>query len=186
MTTTAPSRTLIPTGTWVVDPSHSRVEFQVKHLGIASVRGDFEAFEGVLEIGEDPSSSKAYGTVEPASVNTNDEKRDEHLRSADFFDSEQHGRIDFASTSIVPVGDDRFEIKGDLTIRGITREVRLVAEVTGTERDPWGNERVGLEVTGEIDRGDYGISFNQVLGSGNVLVSEKVKLHLDVSAVKQA
>lgn len=150
------------------------------------MRGNFGSFEGTLEIGEDLSSAKAYGTVDTASVNTNDEKRDEHLHSADFFDSERHPRISFASKAIVPVDDDTFEIKGDLVIRDVTREVTLMAEVTGTEQDPWGNDRVGLEVTGQIDRGDYGISFNQVLGSGNVLVSEKVKLHLDISAVKQA
>jgi polyisoprenoid-binding protein YceI len=174
----------IPTGTWSVDPSHSGVEFRVKHLGIATVRGEFEQFEGALEIGDD--SARAYGTVVASSVNTNDAKRDEHLRSADFFHVESHPEIRFSSKSIVPTGDGEFRITGDLAIRGITREVTLSAEVTGTEEDPWGNERVGLEVSGELNRGEYGMTFNQALGSGNVMVSDKVKLHLDISAVKEA
>ncbi len=178
--------TVVPTGTWAVDPSHSRVEFQVKHLGIATVRGHFAAFEGTLEIGEDLESAKAYGTVDVASVNTNEDKRDTHLRSADFFDAEQHAQIKFASRSITPVDDENFEVNGELTLHGETREVTLKAEITGTEQDPWGNDRVGLEVTGQLNRGDYGMTFNQALGSGNMVVSDKVKLHLDISAVKQS
>jgi polyisoprenoid-binding protein YceI len=186
MSTAIATQTAIPTGTWAVDPAHSRVEFQVKHLGIATVRGHFAEFAGTLEIGENAASAKAYGTVEVESVNTNDAGRDTHLRSADFFDADQHAQISFASKSITPVDNETFEITGDLTLRGVTGEVTLQAEVTGTEQDPWGNERVGLEVTGQIDRGDYGMTFNQALGSGNVLVSDKVKLRLDISAVKQA
>jgi polyisoprenoid-binding protein YceI len=178
--------TAVPTGTWSVDPSHSRVEFQVKHLGIASVRGHFASFEGTLEIGDDLSSARAYGTVDVASVDTNEEKRDEHLRSGDFFHAEQHPQISFASTEIVPVDDETFEISGDVTLHGVTRPITLKAEVTGTEQDPWGNERVGLEVTGQLDRGEFGMTFNQALGSGNVLVSDRVKLRLDISAVKQS
>ena len=182
-TTLAPTR--VPTGTWAVDPSHSRVEFQVKHLGNATVRGHFTQFGGTLEVAED-GSVKAYGTVDASSVNTNDEKRDEHLRSADFFGVEEHPDITYVSDAIRPTGDDTFEITGQLTLNGVTRELTLHAEVSGTEEDPWGNERVGLEVVGELVRGDYGITFNQALGSGNVLVSDRVKLLLDISAVKQA
>lgn len=183
MSTASPTR--VPTGTWTVDPSHSRVEFQVKHLGISTVRGHFAKFGGTLEIGEDLASAKASGTVETASVNTSDEGRDTHLRSPDFFDAEQYPEVAFSSRAIHPTGDETFEITGELTLHGVTRELTLQAEITGTEQDPYGNDRVALEVTGALDRGDYGISFNQALGSGNVLVSEKVKLHLDVSAVKQ-
>ena len=185
MSTATATPTRVPTGTWAVDPAHSRVEFQVKHLGIATVRGHFAKFAGTLELGED-GAAKAYGTVDVASVNTNDEGRDAHLRSPDFFDAEQHPEITFESKAITRTGDETFEIAGDLTLRGVTRELTLQAEVTGTEQDPWGNERLGLEATGELDRADYGITFNQALGSGNVLVSDKVKLHLDISAVKQA
>ena len=186
MSTATAVPTRVPTGRWSVDPSHSSVEFQVKHLGIANVRGHFAKFGGTLEIGDDLASAKAYGVVEAASVDTNDEARDAHLRSPDFFDVDQHRDITFESRSITPTGDDSFEITGDLTMRGVTRELTLRAEITGTEQDPYGNERVGLEVTGELDRGDYGITFNQALGSGNVLVSDRVKLHLDISAVRQS
>ena len=174
--------TAIPTGTWAVDPSHSRVEFQVKHLGISTVRGHFSDFEGVLELDDD---ARARGSVSVASVDTNEPKRDDHLRSSDFFDVEQHPRIEFESTAIETVEEDAFRITGDLTLHGVTRELVLDAEITGAGNDPWGGERVGLEVTGQLDRGDYGMTFNQALGGGNVLVSDKVKLSLEIEAVKQ-
>lgn len=178
--------TLVPTGIYNVDPSHSRVEFAVKHLGIATVKGTFATFEGTFEAGEDLASSKAYGTVQVASVDTKENQRDEHLRSGDFFDAENHPQITFESTAIRPTGDDEFEIDGNLTIRGVTNPITLEVEVQGTEEDPWGNQRVGLEVKGQLKRGEYGMTFNQALGSGNVLVSDKVKIALDISAVKQA
>jgi len=171
-----------PTGTFAVDPSHSRVEFQVKHLGISTVRGHFSDFEGVLELGDAP---RAHGSVSVATVDTNEPKRDDHLRSPDFFDAEAHPRIEFESKAIEAAGEDRFRITGDLTLHGITRELVLDAEITGAGEDPWGYERVGLEVTGELNRGDYGMTFNQALGGGNVLVSDKVKLALELEAVKQ-
>jgi polyisoprenoid-binding protein YceI len=174
--------TLIPTGTYTVDPAHSRVGFAVKHLGIATVRGEFGAFEGGLVLGEDGAT--AYGTVQAVSVDTNEPQRDEHLRSGDFFDVERFPEIAFRSTAIRPVAEDTFEIVGDLTMHGITREVELEAEVQGSEIDPWGNERVALEVTGQLNRADFDMKFNQVLGSGNMLVSDKVKLSLDISAIK--
>jgi polyisoprenoid-binding protein YceI len=178
--------TLVPAGTWAVDPSHSTVGFSVKHLGIASVRGTFDEFEGTLEIGEDDASARAYGSVQGVSVNTRDAGRDEHLRSADFFGVEANPELRFESTAIAHVDEDTFEIEGDLTMNGVTNPVKLTAEVQGTEIDPWGNERVGLEVTGQLNRGDWNMTFNQALGSGNLLVGEKVKLSLDISAVKQA
>jgi polyisoprenoid-binding protein YceI len=179
--------TLIPTGTYNVDPSHSRVEFSVKHLGIANVKGTFGSFEGrlVIENG-DLSTATASGSVDVASVDTNEADRDTHLRSADFFDVETHPKMTFVSTSITPDGGDEFVIEGELTLHGVTQPITLKAEVQGTETDPWGNERVGLEITGRLDRSDYGMKFNQALGSGNLLVSDKVKLALDVSAVKAA
>jgi polyisoprenoid-binding protein YceI len=183
--TATPTRTPVPTGRWAVDPSHSSIEFQVKHLGIASVRGHFANFGGTLEIGEDLASAKAYGTVDAGSVDTNDEARDAHLRSPDFFDVERYPEIRFESREITPKGDETFEITGDLTMHGESHELKLEAEITGTEQDPYGNDRVGLEITGQLNRGDYGMTFNQVLGSGNALVSDKVKLQLDISAIKQ-
>ena len=177
--------TLVPAGTWTVDPVHSTVGFSVKHLGIATVRGHFDEFEGTLEIGEGDETARAHGTVKAISVNTNDAGRDEHLRSADFFGVEANPELSFASTAIEHVDDETFLITGDLTMNGITKPIKLTAEVQGTETDPWGNERVALEVRGQLKRGDWNMTFNQALGSGNLLVGEKVTLTLDISAVKR-
>ena len=171
------------TGTWSVDPAHSRVEFQVKHLGIVTVRGAFREFEGTLELGGE--APQAYGTVNAASVDTNEPQRDGHLRSGDFFDVEHFPTITFASTAVTVLAEDRYRVTGDFTIKGVTRPVTLRGEIQGYEQDPWGNERVGLEVTSELSRREWGMTFNQALGSGNVLVSDKVKLLLDISAIKQ-
>jgi len=178
--------TLVPAGTWAVDPIHSTVGFSVKHLGIATVRGKFEDFAGTLEIGEGDETARAYGSVQGVSINTGDSGRDEHLRSADFFGVEQNPELGFESTAIEQVDEDTFEITGDLTMNGVTKPITLTAEVQGEETDPWGNERVALEVTGQLNRGDWDMTFNQALGSGNLLVGEKVKLQLDIAAIKQA
>jgi polyisoprenoid-binding protein YceI len=183
-TTSTP--TLIPAGTWTIDPVHSKVGFAVKHMGIATVRGEFTEFQGTLEIGEDLSSAKVYGTVKTESVNTNEPQRDDHLRSPDFFDAAQFPELRFESTSIEGLDEEEFRITGRLTIHGVTNDIVLHADVEGTDVDPWGNERVGLEVTGQLSRGDYEMKFNQALGSGNMLVSDKVNLALDISAVKQS
>jgi polyisoprenoid-binding protein YceI len=178
--------TLIPTGTWVVDPDHSRIGYAVKHLGISTVRGEFRDFEGTLQIGEDVSGWKAYGTVKVASIDTGEADRDGHLRSPDFFDAAQFPDIAFESTKIEALDDDEFRVTGRLTIHGVTNEIVLHAEVGGTELDPWGNERVGLEVTGQLSRGDYEMKLQQALGSGNLVVADRVTLALDLSATKQA
>jgi len=186
MSTTTSTSAVVPTGTWSVDPAHSKVGFAVKHMGIATVRGEFTDFEGTIEMGEDLSAAKAYGTVKVQSVDTNEPQRDAHLRSPDFFDAEQYPELRFESTSIEALDDEEFRITGNLTLHGITNEVVLHADFQGTDTDPWGNERIGLEITGQLARGDYDMKFNQALGSGNMLVSDKVKLALDISAVKQA
>ena len=180
------SATEIQTSTYTIDPAHSSVEFAVKHLGIASVKGTFATFEGTLVLGDSLAGAQAYGTVEVASIDTKESTRDDHLRSADFFDAENHPQLTFRSTAIRPIDDETFDIVGDLTMHGITRELTLRAELQGTEIDPWGNERIGVEVKGQLNRSDWDMRFNQVLGSGNVLVSDKVKLSLDISAVKQS
>ena len=186
MSTNATSTIAIPTGTWTVDPAHSKVGFAVKHMGIATVRGEFTEFEGSLEIGEDLSAAKVRGTVKTASVDTNEPQRDEHLRSGDFFEAETHPELTFESKRIEAIDDETYRIVGDLTLHGVTNELVLNAEVNGVDTDPYGNEKVGLEVTGQLSRGDYGMKFNQALGSGNMLVADKVKLALDISAVKQS
>jgi polyisoprenoid-binding protein YceI len=186
MSNTTSLPTVVPTGTWSIDPAHSKVGFAVKHMGIATVRGEFQEFEGTLEIGEDLTSAKAHGTVKVASVDTNESQRDDHLRSPDFFDAQQYPELRFESTRVEALDDEEFRITGNLTIHGVTNEIVLHADVQGTDIDPWGNERVGLEITGQLSRGDYDMKFNQALGSGNMLVADKVKLALDISAVKQA
>jgi polyisoprenoid-binding protein YceI len=178
----ATSQTAVPTGTWNVDPAHSSVNFSVKHLGIAKVHGKFNEFEGSLTVGDE---AKATGSAKTASVDTSEAARDEHLRSADFFDAENNPTISFESTNIAVDGDD-ITVTGKLSLHGHTNEVTFKGEVTGTEDDPWGNKRVGLELNGTIDRSDYEMKFNQALGSGNLLVGEKVKIELNISAVKAA
>jgi polyisoprenoid-binding protein YceI len=186
MSATTENTTSIPAGTWTVDPVHSTIGFAVKHMGIATVRGEFTEFEGTLEIGENGSSPKAYGTVKAESVNTGEPQRDDHLRSPDFFDVAQYPELRFESTSVEALDDEEYRITGKLTIHGVTNEIVLHADFQGTDTDPYGNQRVGLEVTGQLSRGDYEMKFNQALGSGNMLVSDKVKLEIDISAVKQS
>lgn len=178
--------TAVPTGTWVVDQAHSKVGFAVKHMGIATVRGEFKDFEGSLEIAGDLSSATASGTVKAASVDTNEPQRDAHLRSPDFFDADTYPELAFESTAIEAIDDETFRIAGNLTMHGVTNDLVLVAEVNGTDVDPYGNEKVGLEITGQLSRDDYGMKFNQALGSGNMLVADKVKLALDISAAKRS
>jgi polyisoprenoid-binding protein YceI len=182
--TTQATEIPLPTGTWKVDKVHSSVEFQVKHLGIATVKGHFTEFEGTLEVR--PDGARAYGTVKVDSVNTREPQRDEHLRSADFFDAATHPEINFRSTAIRPSGEDEFEIVGDIEIHGVSRSITLKTTLEGTETDPQGNERVGLSANAQIDRSDFEMKFNAALGSGNLLVSDRVKILLEISAVKSA
>src|ERR1700720_177534 len=164
---------VLPVGTWKVDPVHSRVEFQVKHLGIATVKGQFTQFEGTIEVTE---AISAYGTVETASVDTRDRQRDGYLRSPDFFDPEQYPQITFKSTAVRPIDEENFEIDGDFTLHGITRPLKLIATLEGTETDHKGHQCIGLSATTQINRCDYDIRFNMALGSGNVVVADKVKI----------
>lgn len=177
------TQTSLPTGTWNVDPSHSRVGFRVKHLGISTVRGEFGDFEGQLVIADDGTAT-AKGNVKVDAIDTSDADRDTHLKAPDFFDVENYPEITFESTSVSAKDEDTYEIAGDLTMHGVTHPITLTAELGGQETDPFGNDRVGLEVTGEIARSDWGMKFNMALGSGNLAVSDKIKLDLDISAVK--
>jgi polyisoprenoid-binding protein YceI len=177
--------TSLPTGTWNVDPSHSHVTFSVRHIGISKVRGEFGAYEGQLVIGEDGTLT-ASGSVKVDSISTKDENRDGHLKSADFFDVENYPEITFQSTGFTALDEDTYEITGDLTLHGVTKPITLTAELGGTGPDPFGGERVGLEVKGEISRGEFGMKFNMALGTGNAVVSDTVKLDFDIEAVKQA
>ncbi len=185
MTVVSPERTtaLVAPGSWQIDPSHSSIEFQVKHLMISKVKGRFTEFAGTLEARED-GTLKASGTIQTASIDTHEPKRDEHLRSADFFEVERYPEISFASSEIAPTGGTDFRVVGELTIRGITKPVELTGSVEGTGDDPWGNDRVALELRGEINRSDFGLTWNQALETGGVLVGDTIKLELELALVK--
>ncbi len=180
------SVSVTPTGTWHVDPSHSRLGFAVKHLGISTVRGSFKAFEGTLEVGDDLSSAEARGTAQVASIDTGEPDRDGHLLNSDFFDGEQHPQIAYESTRIESDGANRLTVTGNLTIMGTTNEIELAGELGGIETDPFGNQRVGLEVHGELKRSDFGMTFNIPLDSGALAMSDTVALTIDISAIKAA
>ena len=176
----------ITAGTWAADPTHSTFGFSVKHMGIATVRGQFTEFEGTLEVSDDLASAKVRGSAKAQSIDTREPQRDEHLRSAEFFDAANYPELTFESTAVEGLGGESFRIIGNLTMHGVTKEVVLRGELQGTDVDPWGNTRAALEITGELSRGDFGMKFNQALGSGNMLVADTVKIALDISAVKQA
>jgi len=172
------------TGTWNIDASHSEVGFSVRHLGISKTRGRFGAFTGTLKIdAENPSNSSVEVEIDAASIDTKDAGRDEHLRSADFFDVEQFPTLTFRSTAVRGEGSD-WVVEGDLTIRGVTRPVVLETELVGLQRDPWGNDRVGFAATAEVNREEFGLTWNAALETGGVLVGKTVKIHLDVEAIK--
>ena len=187
MTTAAtPTPPRSPTRTRTPDAGPSKAGFAVKHMGISTVRGEFTDFVGELEIGDDLSTAKVHGKIQVASVDTGEDQRDAHLRSPDFFDAETYPEMTFASTRIEQVDDEIFRITGDLTLHGVTKEIVLHADVLGTDVDPMGNDRVGLEITGQLSRGDYDMKFNQALGSGTLLVADKFTLALDIEAIRKA
>lgn len=175
----------VPPGTWRVDPVHSSIEFSIKHMMIATVRGRFTEFDGTIVAAEDIANSRVFGVVKTASIDTNEPNRDAHLRSPDFLDAERYPEIRFESTRIEPLGGPLFSVVGDLTIKDVSREVELETTVEGVERDPWGNERVGVSAVGTIDRKDFGLRWQQVLDSGGYLIGEKVKIVIDVSAIRE-
>ena len=181
--TSTETRTLPATGTWSIDASHSEVGFSVRHLGISKTKGRFGSFRGDIVVAERPEDSRVAVEIDAASVDTRDAGRDEHLRSADFFDAEQFPTMIFRSTGVRPAGSD-WKVDGELTIRGVTRPVVLDTELVGLEKDPWGNERVGFAATTEVNREEFGLTWNAALETGGVLVGKNVKIHLDVEAVK--
>ena len=172
-------------GVWNIDSAHSTIGFTARHLMITKVRGRFGAVTGSLTIAEDPMASRVAATIDMVSVDTNDEARDGHLRSPEFFDVEAHPTMTFTSTELrgSPEGAE-FVLVGDLTIKGITKKVELDLEFEGVSPDPWGGTRVGFTAEGEIDRREFGLDFQVALDNGSLLVSEKIKIQLDVQAVK--
>jgi len=176
----------IPTGTWHIDPDHSSIGFEIKHMKIATVRGRFKEFEGTLIAADDIADSGISGVVKVASIDTGQPERDAHLRSPDFFDAEHYPEIRFASTRIEPVGGASFRVVGDLTMKDVTREVELDATVEGTQKDPWGNDRVGVRARGSIDRKDFGLRWQMALETGGFLLGDEVRILIEVSAVRAA
>lgn len=184
-TPTLTSEGLPLAGTYRIDPSHSMVEAVARHLMVTKVRGRFSRFSGEIVVGDRPQESSVEVTVDAASIETSDEQRDAHLRSADFLDVENHPTVEFRSRAVEMVGDDRLRVTGDLTIRGVTRPVVLDATFDGPFSDPWGGQRIGFSARTEIDREDWGLTWNVALESGGVLVGRKVQIELTVSAVKE-
>jgi polyisoprenoid-binding protein YceI len=173
---------LLSSGSWSVDPAHSTIEFRVKHMVIQTVTGRFRDFDGAIVAGDEPTIS---GSIRVASLETLHEERDMHLRSADFFDVERHPEISFEASGLQFNGDDgRFTLAGELTIKGVTRPITLDGELQGTGIAPDGSERIALALRGRLDRSDYGLSWNRLLETGNVLVGDTVELFLDVAAVR--
>ncbi len=171
--------------TWNLDQQHIDLGFSAKHLMITTVKGRFADVEAELAIDEErPEASRVTATVAVASLSTDNAERDAHLMSADFFDVEHYPTMTFASTAVRRTGADRVELEGDLTIRDVTRRVTLAGELTGPITSPWGDRRAGVSLTGEIDREDFGLTWNMALEAGGVLVSRKVKLHLDAEVAE--
>lgn len=173
-------------GTYAFDPSHTQVGFAVRHMAVSKVRGRFTTFEGTLVVAEDPTQSSVNVTIDASSVDTRDENRDGHLKTNDFFDIENHPTWTFTSTSIVAEGPTSWKVTGDLTIRGTTKPVTLETTLEGVVKDPYGNHRVGFSATAEINREDFGVSFNGVMEAGGLVVAKKVTIEIEAEAVYQA
>jgi len=172
-------------GTYSLDKGHSTIEFVGRHLMITKVRGRFTEFDGQIAIGDDPADSSVEVTIDVASVESSDEKRDGHLRSPDFLDVENYPTITFRSTKVDMGQDGRVKVTGDLTVKDVTRPVTLDVEFDGAQADPWGGQRLGFSAHTEIDREDWGLTWNVALETGGVLVGKKIRLELNVEAVKQ-
>lgn len=170
---------------WVIDPSHSKVSFKVKHLMISNVLGNFKEFEGQASTdGDDFSTAEINFSLNAASIDTEMADRDAHLKSADFFDAEKFPKLTFTSDGMKDLGDDMYELTGDLMIKDVTRKVALSAEFGGIMTDPWGNVKAGFSITGKINRKDWGLNWNAALEAGGVLVGEEVKISADIELAK--
>lgn len=172
--------------TYSIDPAHSRLGFTVRHMGFSKVRGSFEQFEGTIRMTpDDLATLEAEATIQTQSITTNAQDRDEHLRSADFFEVDTYPTITFESTEVRDVSGNSFTLVGELTMHGVTKTVELEGEFLGAGTDPWGGTRVAFEAGTRINRKDFGLNWNQVLETGGVLVSEKVDITLEVQAVQE-
>jgi polyisoprenoid-binding protein YceI len=186
MTTTTTELTAL-TGTYTLDPAHSRIGFVARHAMVTKVRGAFNDFEGTAVLdGGNPANSSAQVTVQVKSIDTRQQQRDDHLRSNDFLAMDEFPTITFVSTGARALDDDVFELTGDLTVKGVTQSVKIPFEYQGSAQDPFGNSRVGFEGAVVINRKDFGVNFNAALETGGVLVSDKITLEFEISAIKNA
>jgi len=172
---------------WILDPTHSEIQFKVKHLMISTVTGSFKKFDGYVKTdGEDLNNAKVYFTADVNSIFTNNEQRDGHLLANDFFDAENHPQLTFKSEKLEKIDEDTYKLYGTLTIKGTSKEVVLDVDFGGFVQDPWGNSRAGFSVSGKINRKDFGVSFSMVSETGGLLLGEEIKLQAEVQFVKQA
>lgn len=172
--------------TWALDPAHSEVQFKIKHLVISTVTGTFKVFGGsIVSNGEEFENSSINFSIDVNSIDTNQADRDGHLKSDDFFSSEKYPTINFSSSAFVKVSETEYKLTGDLTIRDVTKSVTLDAELGGIMVDPYGNTKAGFEVNGKINRKDFGLTWSAVTEAGGVVVSDEVKLHINVQFAKQ-
>jgi polyisoprenoid-binding protein YceI len=184
--TSAATETGIPgyeAATWTIDPIHSEVGFSVRHMMVSKVRGRFTTFSGELVTAEDPTQSSVTAEIDLSSINTGQEQRDEHIRSADFFEVETYPRMTYKSTGI-RVEDGEYIVDGDLTLKGVTKSVPLHLELNGFGPDPFGGVRAGFTATGEINRRDFNVNFTAPMQNGGVVVADKITLHLEIEAVR--
>ena len=170
-------------GTWNVDPVHSSVGFVARHLMVSKVRGRFGKFTGTITIADDPLKSKVEASADVASVSTGDENRDNHLKTADFFDIEKYPTVDLVSTGIDKDGDD-YVLHTNLTVNGVTKPVEFELEFDGVSPDPWGGTRAGFTAEADISRKEWGLEFNMTLDTGGVVIGDKVKIEIEIEAVK--
>jgi polyisoprenoid-binding protein YceI len=178
--------TLPTKGTFVLDQSHTQIGFVARHLMVSKVRGRFADYEGAIVVADDPSESSVEVIIQAASINTNDVNRDNHVRTNDFLAVEEYPTLTFRSTKVELRPTGAWKVHGDLTVRGVTRPIVLDVEFEGVIQDPWGNQRLGFTASAEIDRNEFGVSFNAALETGGFVVSPKVKLEIEAEAVRQA
>jgi len=173
--------------TYKIDPAHSEISFKIKHLMITNVTGSFTKFEGTMESSKDDfTDAQVHFEADTESITTHNEQRDAHLRSAEFFDAEKNPKLTFDSTSVEKNGEDNYKLLGNLTMHGITKPVTLNVELMGVNKDPWGQTKVGFEVTGKLSRKEFDLTWNAALEGGGVLVGDDVKLQMSVQLIKQA
>ena len=170
--------------TWQLDPTHSELGFKVKHLMITNIKGEFRNFSAEID-GEDFSKAAISATIDTSSIFTNEDNRDAHLKNADFFDVDNHKEMTFKGNSYTKIDDENYELTGILSIKGISKEIKLAVEYGGTSKDPWGNEKMGFSINGKINRNDYGLNFNAALETGGFLLGEEVKISADLQFVKK-